>query len=180
MQCKAVKEYLPFYYYNDLDKTITLEIKSHINSCGDCKTELKYLKRTLELVNKEEKINLPLAYRRTLINKILEATNLKKERRIFVQRRSAFVFGSSFAIAIILFFSFFSSLRIPDSSLNWQNNSFAYKVEELNKKMSNTNDRLLVETGQFSDYGLNEKAENISAEIEELIIFSEIKGGEEI
>ncbi len=173
MQCKFVKENLPFYYYNELDKEIISGIKFHMKSCKNCRREFEHLKRTLKLVNKGEELKLSLAYRRTLVNKILEVTNLKEERG-FLQRRRVIAFSSSFAIALILFFSFLASFRIHDASLYWQDDSFTYTSEELNNKITDTLDMISEKTVQSSGYVLDEKIESVSGEMEELMVFFSI------
>lgn len=181
MQCKTVIKYIPFYYYNDLDKKTILGIKSHIKDCRVCRTEFEFWKKSLNLVGKEEKINLPFTYRRTLLNRILKATNLKEEREI-LQRKRVLVFSSSFVTVLTLLFSILTSIRINNNNIvmNWQNDSFTYSIEELNQKMINLDEIALGNNVQTLNYGLSEKIDSILGEIKELMIFSEMKGGEEI
>lgn len=170
MDCKTIKKYLPFYYYNDLNKITISEVKSHIKNCSYCRKEFNCLKKTIRLVGKEEKKKLPFAYRRALLNKILEASNLKEERGV-LQRKRVFALSSGFAITLLICFSLLLSIRTVDMNLNWQNDPFTYGVEELNKQIVETNTITSTDTLQLSSYTLDEKIDNIYEEIEELIVF---------
>ena len=174
MNCESVKKFLPFYYYNDLDKTTTLEIKSHIKNCPDCRKELNCFKKTIKLVDKEEKIKLPFVYRRALLNKILEASNLKEAKGIFRTRR-VFAFGSGVAAAVFLFFFLFLSIRTTDINLKWQDDSFTYKTEQLEESIADIHKIIAGETIQSAEgHSIDVEINSIYEDIEEITVFLSI------
>ncbi len=174
MKCETVKEYLPFYYHNDLDKTKMSEIKTHIKNCTNCKREFNCLKKTLKLVEKEEKIGLNFIQKRILLNRILKSAGLQKER-IFLQRKRAFAFGSSFAATALLLFFLLLNIKTSDMKLNWQNNYFTYKTEQLEESIADIHKIIAGETIQSAEgYSIDVEINSIYEDIEEITAFLSI------
>ncbi|MFH1946452.1 MAG: zf-HC2 domain-containing protein [Acidobacteriota bacterium] len=56
MRCKKVKEKLPAFLDNELDREKTSEIKQHLAKCSGCNQEFKMLARTWETLEVWKKI----------------------------------------------------------------------------------------------------------------------------
>jgi hypothetical protein len=125
MNCKEIKKLLNPYIDGILDKDTSTQIKTHLESCPDCRKEYLELKELISSLNilSTQSQPAPETLTQSIMTKITQEKieiqsswidNLKK--RITVPRLSFRLAGTAIATAAIIFFAFTFIFNIPSTS----------------------------------------------------------------
>jgi len=61
MRCKKFRKQIVLYLYDELDKKSSEALQNHIKKCPDCARELEYTRKVFDLVEENEKEDIPEA-----------------------------------------------------------------------------------------------------------------------